>query len=125
MPAQEFFGTMMMTIPLKLVIYQKGFILERVKKKSDARLNRCIICCLYHNKPSEIHSSKCFQEFTTMSKITHTKKVIEDKYMFRSDFKVRQEVNDETQTSISYIKDDLQNYIEKNILGKTRKEKSL
>ena len=58
-----------------------------------------------------------------MSKITHTKKVIEDKYMFRSDFKVRQEVNDETQTSISYIKYKLKNSTEKNILVKKRKEK--
>ena len=40
------------------------------------------------------HSSNFFQEFTTMSKITHMKKVIEDRYVFRSDFKVRQEFND-------------------------------
>ena len=44
--------------------------------------------------------------------------------MFRSDVRVRQEVNYEIQTSISYIKDELQNSIESNILGKTRKEKS-
>ena len=49
------------------------------------------------------------------------KKVIEDQYVFRSDFKVRQDVNDEIQTSISYIKDELQNPIENNILGKTKK----
>ena len=36
------------------------------------------------------------------------KKVIEYQYVFRSDFKVRQEVNDGIQTSISYIKDELQ-----------------
>ena len=56
-PTQEFGGTTMMTISLKLIIYQKGFILERVtknknknkKQKSDVRLNRCIICCLYQN----------------------------------------------------------------------------
>ena len=52
------------------------------------------------------------------------KKFIEDQYVFRSDFKVRQEVNDEIKRSISYIKDELQNSIENNILGKTRKEKS-
>ena len=51
------------------------------------------------------------------------KKVIENQYVFRGDFKVRQEVNDEIQTSISYIKDELQNSIENNILGKTKKEK--
>ena len=52
------------------------------------------------------------------------KKVIEDQYVFRSDFKVRQEFIDEIQTIISYIKDELQNSIETNILGKTRKGKS-
>ena len=70
------------------------------------------------------HSSNCLQEITAMSKITHMKKVIKDRYMFRSDFKFIQEVNDEMQTSIFYIKDQLQNSIENNILGKTRKEKS-
>ena len=59
-----------------------------------------------------------------MSKITHMKKEIEDQYVFRNDFKVGQEVNNGIQTSISYIKDDLQNSIENNILGKTKKEKS-
>ena len=53
MLTQEFGGTVMMTLSLKLLIYQKGFILERVTKKSDVRLNICIICCLYQNKPSE------------------------------------------------------------------------
>ena len=48
------------------------------------------------------------------------KKVIEDQYVFRSDFKVRQEVNDGIKTSIYYIKYELQNSIEKNILGKTK-----
>ena len=58
-----------------------------------------------------------------MSKVTHMKKVIEDQYVFRGDFRVRQEVNDEIQTIISYIKDELQISIERNISGKTRKEK--
>ena len=58
-----------------------------------------------------------------MSKITYTKKVIENQYVFRGDFKVRQEVNDEIQTSISYIKYELKNSTEKNILVKKRKEK--
>ena len=52
------------------------------------------------------------------------KKVIEVQYVFRRDFRVRQEVNDEIQTIISYIKYELQNYNEKKILGKTRKAKS-
>ena len=52
------------------------------------------------------------------------KRVVEYQYVFIIYFKVRQEVNDEIQTSISYIRYELQNSIENNILGKTRKEKS-
>ena len=51
------------------------------------------------------------------------KKVIEDKYVLRRDFRVRQEVNYQIQTSIYYIKDEIQIYTEKNIIGKTRTEK--
>ena len=40
--------------------------------------------------------------------------------MLRGDFKVRQEVNDEIQTSISYIKYELQNLIENNLLEPRR-----
>ena len=61
--------------------------------------------------PLTKNSSNVFQKFTTMSKITYIKKVIEDQYVFRTDFRVRQEVNDEIKTSISYIKDELQNSI--------------
>ena len=50
------------------------------------------------------------------------KKVIEDQYVFRSDFNVRQEVNYGIQTSISYIKYEIQNSIENNKIGKTRKK---
>ena len=57
-----------------------------------------------------------------MSKTTHVKKVIEYRYVFRSEFKVRREVNDGIQTIISYIKDELQNYIENNLLGKRKRE---
>ena len=53
-----------------------------------------------------------------MSKITHKKKVIEDQYVFRSYFKVRQEFNDGIKTSISYIKYEHQNSMKQNILGK-------
>ena len=49
------------------------------------------------------------------------KKAIEDNYVFRSDFKIIQEFNDGIKTRISFIKDELQNFIENNILGKTRK----
>ena len=55
MPTHEFGGTVMMTISLKLVIIQKGFILERVKikQKRDVKMNRCNICGLYHKNPSD------------------------------------------------------------------------
>ena len=66
-----------------------------------------------------------FQEFTTMSKITHMKKLIEYQYVFRRYFKVIQEVNDEIQTNFYYIKDELQNSIDNNIIVKTRKKKNV
>ena len=51
------------------------------------------------------------------------KKVIEDQHLFRSEFKVIQEVNDGIQTSIYYIKYELQNSMKDNILGKRKKLK--
>ena len=51
------------------------------------------------------------------------KKVIEDLDVFRSDFRVRQEVSDEIQTSIYFIKYKLQTSIENNIACKKWKEK--
>ena len=47
----------------------------------------------------------------------------EDQYVFRSVFKVRQEVKYGIQTHISYIKDELQKSIENNMMGKKEKEK--
>ena len=64
-----------------------------------------------------------FQEFITMSKLTHTKKVIEFQHVFISEFKVIPEVNDGMQTRISYIKYELQNSIEDIILGKRNRER--
>ena len=58
-----------------------------------------------------------------MSKINHTKKVIEDLGVFRKDFRVRQEVGDEIQTNVSFIKYELQTSVESNIICKKRKEK--
>ena len=40
------------------------------------------------------HRYIIIQEFATMSKITHMKNVIENQYVFRSEFKVRQEGHD-------------------------------
>ena len=120
MAAQEFGGTVMMTISIKLVIYQKGFIVKRLtnsQKKMSGSTDVFFVFCIRTSHLIK-HSSNFFQEFTTMSKITHMKQVIEDQYVFRSEFQFRQEVNDGIQTSISYIKYELQNSIEKNIRGK-------
>ena len=43
------------------------------------------------------------------------KKLIEDQDVFRRDFRVRQEVSDEIQTIISFIKEELKHSIENNI----------
>ena len=48
------------------------------------------------------------------------KKVIQVQYVFRRDFRIRQEVNDEIKRSISFIKYDIQISIENNISGKKR-----
>ena len=53
-----------------------------------------------------------------MSKIHHTKKVIEDLNLFRKGFKARQYVSDEIQTSIYFIKYELQTSTETNISHK-------
>ena len=66
------------------------------------------------------YSSIYIQEFTIMSKINHTKKVIEDLNVFKNDVMVRQEISDETQTSFSFIKDELQTSIENNIYCKKK-----
>ena len=57
-PTQEFGGTVMMTISLKLVICQKGFILERSTKKQKTKIKLCqsqqmYYYFLYQNNPSE------------------------------------------------------------------------
>ena len=53
--AQKFGGTVMITILLKLVIYQKGFIIERLtnlrKKVFNDGFLKGTVCCLYQNKP--------------------------------------------------------------------------
>ena len=60
------------------------------------------------------HSSN-FSIIQTMSKITHTKKVIEDQNVCRSELVVIKDVKNYIQRSISYIKDELQNPIENNL----------
>ena len=53
-----------------------------------------------------------------MSKIYRTNKVIDDLNVCRKVFRARQDVSDEIQTRISFIKYELQNSIENNISGK-------
>ena len=92
----------------QIIDLPKGVILDRItknkKQKIDVRLNRCIICGLYHNKPSDKIQLYFFQEFLNTSKINHMKIVIEDLNVFRKYFRVIQEVSDDIQTSISFIK---------------------
>ena len=51
------------------------------------------------------------------------KKVIDEQNVFRSEVMVRNDINDEIQRSISYIKDELQISIEKNVLERRKKKK--
>ena len=65
-----------------------------------------------------------FREFKIMYKSTLMKKLIDEQNVFRSEVMVRKVVNDEIQRSISYIKDEIQNYIENIVLEGIKKEKS-
>ena len=78
---------------------------------------------LCQNKPSDKIKLYCYQQFTNTSKINHTKKVIEDLSVFRKYFRVRQEVGDEINTIIYFIKYDLQTSTENNMSYKKRKKK--
>ena len=54
------------------------------------------------------HSYNFFEEYKVLSKTTITKKVSDEKKVFRSEIMTRKEVNDEIQRSVSFIKDELQ-----------------
>ena len=58
-------------------VYTRDINKKTKIRKSDVRLNRCIICYLYQNKPSEKLSSIFFLKITNMYQINHTKKVID------------------------------------------------
>ena len=54
------------------------------------------------------------------------KKLIDEQNVFRCEVMAGKEVNDEIQRIISYKKDELQNFIENNVLeGRKRKKSSL
>ena len=59
-----------------------------------------------------------------LTKTTIMRKVIDKKKVFRSEIMVRKEANDEIQRSISFIKDELQSFIEIYIHEINKKEKS-
>ena len=60
-----------------------------------------------------------------MSKIHHMKKVMEYLNVFRKYFRTIQDVSDEIQIIIHFIKDGLQNSIENNKPGKKKKLKTI
>ena len=57
-----------------------------------------------------------------MTKTTIMKQVIEEKKVFRSEIMTREEVNDEIQRSVSFIKYELQSFIEINIQEGSKRE---
>ena len=90
-----------------LVIYQKGFILKRVaKKRKKVMSGSTDVLFVVYIRTSHLtkYSSIYFQEFTTMSKINHMKKVIEYMNVLRKDFRVRQEVIDRIQKVFLFLK---------------------
>ena len=111
-----FGSTVMMTILLKLVIYQKGFNIERLtnprKKKEYLMMRSSKVLFFVYIRTSHFtkHSYNCFEEFKIMSKITIMKKVSDEKILFRSEVMVRKDIIDEIQRSICYIKDELQKF---------------
>ena len=112
---QEFGGIMMMSILLKLVICPKVFILERVTKKTkkrSVRLKKNTVCGLYQNKPSDSIQPYLFQEFSNVSKMRHIKKVMQNLNIFRKFSIAGKDISDKIQTGISFIKDNLQHFIE-------------
>ena len=96
---------------------------KKTKKASDVRINKYIVCSLYQNKPSDSIHVFFFQEFTNMSKIHHMKKVMKYLNAFRKYFRAIQDVSDEIQTIISFIKDEIQTFIETNISCKKENKK--
>ena len=70
-----------------------------------------------YNKTSHLkkHSYNCFEEYKFLTKTTIIKQGIYEKKVFRSEIMTRKEVNDEIKKNVSFIKDELQSVIEKNI----------
>ena len=70
------------------------------------------ILFVFYIRTNHLIASSCifFQEFINMYKNNHSTKELN---FFRKEFRDRQDISDEIQTSISLIRDELQTYIEK------------
>ena len=88
----------------KGVYYRETHKHMKNKNKTMAGSTDVLFAFYIRTRHMTKHSSNFFQEFTTMYKITHMKKLIEDRYVFRRDLRFRQEVNDEIQTNILILK---------------------
>ena len=118
--AQEFGGTVMMTTSMNLMIYLKEFIIEKLtkppkKKRLMMGSSKVLLVVCIRTSHLTKHSYKVFEEYTFLTKTTFTKEAIDEKKGFRSEIMVRKEVNDEIQRGISFIKYELQSFIEKYI----------
>ena len=63
-----------------------------------------------------------FEESKFLSKTTIMKQVIEEEKVFRSEIMTRKEINDEIQRSVSFIKDEIQSVIKRNIQEGSKKK---
>ena len=81
--AQEFCGTVMMTISLNLVIYHKGFIIERLtnpRKKCLIMVSSKLLFVVYiRTSHLTKYSYTFFEEYNFLTKNTIMKQVIDEK----------------------------------------------
>ena len=86
MPTNEFGVTLMMMISLKLVIFQKVYILDMVTKNMNKLLSGSgkMLLAIHIRTGHNIASvSVIDKEFSGMYKINHTKEVMKDLNVFR------------------------------------------
>ena len=102
----------------KLKFYEQNF------RKHDISYGQQSFCVNIRTSHLTKHSYNVFEEYKFLTKTTITKQVIDEKKLFRSEIMSRKEVNDEIQRSVSFIKDELQSVIEKNIQEGSKKENS-
>ena len=83
MPAQEFGGTVIMAISLKLVILPKEFYIRESHKNISGSTDVLFYVYIITTHLTK-YSSIFFQGFINISKINHTKKEIEDLNVLRN-----------------------------------------